>query len=234
MTLDWGIISSVGWRLTLARHHLAAPSIWQNPKQWNSPPDDRLVSWTSDVVLEKTQGLLAQKCLGISHCSQRIKAGWFKKVQAVQFHWAPSSSSVSWDFGVLMEDLWSVRKQKNYFRSKNHKAINYWQLETIFVLPSMKELVNQMKLLAETDTHAWSSAASIRLALLSWEIATQTWHNQLRITSKGKRASSLPTCSRRKGKSISKWLRFTQDLKKVSNYNAILVSAFIVSHVPPK
>lgn len=30
---------------------------------------------------------------GISHCSQRLSAGWLRKVQLSQFHWAPSKSS---------------------------------------------------------------------------------------------------------------------------------------------
>lgn len=32
---------------------------------------------------------------GNSHFSQRLRAGWLRKVQAVQLHWAPSSSSCS-------------------------------------------------------------------------------------------------------------------------------------------
>ncbi len=35
----------------------------------------------------------AQKCRGNSHSSQRLRAGWLRKVQAVQLHWTPSSSS---------------------------------------------------------------------------------------------------------------------------------------------
>lgn len=37
---------------------------------------------------------LAQKCRGNSHCSQRLRAGWLRKVQAVQFQCVPSSSSI--------------------------------------------------------------------------------------------------------------------------------------------
>lgn len=83
---------------------------------------------------QKKTGPLAQKCRGISHCSQRIRAGWFRNVQAVQFHWAPSSSSVSWVFGALMVDLWSVReKTKNNFKLKKKKSRslpNWWPDQT--------------------------------------------------------------------------------------------------------
>lgn len=172
---------------------------------------------------------MAQKCLGISHCSQRIKAGWFKKVQAVQFHWAPSSSSVSWIFGVLMVDLWSVRKQKNYFRSKtsqSHKLLPI--LNTTCTAQHQALLVNQMKHLAETDTHAWPSPTSIKQVLLCWGIATWIWCNHLVISLKGKKASFSPNYSWRKGKSIHMVTdskdshNVTWDCEKVSYYNTIL------------
>ena len=44
-------------------------------------------------------GFVAQKCRGNSHCSQRLRAGWLRKVQAVQLHCVPSSSS--WSATVL-------------------------------------------------------------------------------------------------------------------------------------
>lgn len=50
------------------------------------PPNAWTIPCTFAMVLGKVMGLLAQKCLGISHCSQRFKAGWFRKVQAVQLH----------------------------------------------------------------------------------------------------------------------------------------------------
>lgn len=110
VTQHWGITSSVGWHLTL--QNTISPRLqFYKILHINafSAPNDWIVPCTFAVVLQKITGLLAQKCLGISHCSQRFKAGWFKKVQAVQLHWAPSSSSASGTvFGVFTMDLWSV------------------------------------------------------------------------------------------------------------------------------
>lgn len=47
----------------------------------------------------------AQKFRGNSHCSQRLRAGWLRKVQAVQFQCVPSSSS------LLPESVGKDRKE---------------------------------------------------------------------------------------------------------------------------
>lgn len=55
-----------------------------------------------DVAGWTMQGY-AQVKRGISHCSQRLSAGWLRKVQLSQFHWAPSKSSSLWGPGTGLE-----------------------------------------------------------------------------------------------------------------------------------
>lgn len=66
---------------------------------------------------------------GISHCSQRFSAGWFRKVQLPQFHGAPSkSSSLGWVRGVCLELFWCSKEkpkenilfQKGRINSQDH------------------------------------------------------------------------------------------------------------------
>jgi len=54
----------------------------------------------------------AQVLRGISHCSQRCNAGWLRKVQLSQFHWAPSkSSSLCTTGGLTNQGRQNIMKQ---------------------------------------------------------------------------------------------------------------------------
>lgn len=67
---------------------------------------------------------LAQKCRGNSHCSQRLRAGWLRKVQAVQFHCVPSSSSWSAvGFTILLPG--SVEEEEEEVRTS--LSMKWWR-----------------------------------------------------------------------------------------------------------
>lgn len=83
---------------------------------------------------------------GISHCSQRFSAGWFRKVQLPQFHGAPSkSSSLGWVRGVCLELFWcSKEKAKENILFQKRRIINS-QDHTIWKLFPKARLIQFVK-----------------------------------------------------------------------------------------